>query len=302
MKNIKKFRKPILLFIVFALFLFTLAPTVSALVINLIIPENSNQTESLDNTNSGSILSGGIWDLFSSFNNANSMTKSSIQYENTLRDGGFNYASDKINSAIAIAYNIIYPIGIATMLLSWCFSIAKAGISSAVDFKDKNSLIRAIMSLVIGIFAIMIAPKLLTELTQLSRGLCNTIFDRLTLAEIILNINIDLTGILSEATFNTIVLLIIDLILMINILWIALLQCISPLFVAFFGGENTRKLAINFIKEYFIALLVPPLTLIYYYLAMSMASDLGILGIIGGIVLGISTLGIASKKLPRLLN
>ncbi len=229
----------------------------------------------------------------------------------TIINGGFNYVSNdhtNINTLIFDAYSITYPIGFAIMIISWCLGIAKAGINTAMDFKDKNSLIRAFMSLMIGITALMLAPWLMTVLVGASQSLCETLSITLGTRGVIEEILDNIGGekniwmLPNESIFNIIVFLILDLVLMLNILWIALLQCISPLFIAFFGGESTRKLAINFVKEYIIALLIPPVTIVYYALAATLTANLGAFGLIGGIVLGISTLGIASKKLPRLLN
>ena len=249
-----------------------------------------------------------IGDMFLSLANGGNETLLYSGRGMTLISGGYNYVSHDINSIISSTYKITYPIGIAILLLSWCLGVSKAGINTALDFKDKNSIIRAIISFVTGIGSIMIAPWAMSVLTSISNALCFSFATTLSLAStvnVIVNDMSELDSIFratNTTSFGIVVLLILDLVLMLNILWIALLQCLSPLFIAFIGADNTRKLAMNFIKEYFIALLIPPVTIIYFMLAMNMSANLGILGIIGGIVLGISTLGIASKKLPRLIN
>ena len=73
----------------------------------------------------------------------------------TLRNGGFNYVSSNsiINDIISTIYKILYPIGFIVMLLCWGFGIAKSTISTSLDFKDKNSIVNSIISLIIGLAA-----------------------------------------------------------------------------------------------------------------------------------------------------
>lgn len=230
----------------------------------------------------------------------------------TLREGGFNYVSESspINTAISAVYKVIYPIGFIVMLLCWAFGIAKSTISASLDIKDKNSIIHSVIGLIIGVAAMSLAPQILTTLTGISRWLCNSIFDQSVFATITeklgsvtaINIQDIITKTSNEAFFTIIVLLVVDLIFMINILWIALLQCLSPIFVGLMANEGTRKIGFNFIKEYFKALLVPSVTLIYFFLASTLAGVSHAGGIIVALVLAISTLGIAGKKLDKLIN
>lgn len=230
----------------------------------------------------------------------------------TLREGGFNYVSESspINTAISAIYKVIYPIGFIIMLLCWAFGIAKSTISASLDIKDKNSIIHSVIGLIIGVAAMSLAPQILTTLTGISRWLCNSIFDQSVFATITeklgsvtaINIQDIITKTSNEAFFTIIVLLVVDLIFMINILWIALLQCLSPIFVGLMANEGTRKIGFNFIKEYFKALLVPSVTLIYFFLASTLAGVSHAGGIIVALVLAISTLSIAGKKLDKLIN
>ena len=230
----------------------------------------------------------------------------------TLREGGFNYVSESspINTAISAIYKMIYPIGFIIMLLCWAFGIAKSTISASLDIKDKNSIIHSVIGLIIGVAAMSLAPQILTTLTGVSRWLCNSIFDQsvfeTTLGNIkdasTLNVQRIINSTSKTALFTIIVLLVVDLIFMINILWIALLQCLSPIFVGLMANEGTRKIGFNFIKEYFKALLVPSVTLIYFFLASTLAGVAHAGGIIVALVLAISTLGIAGKKLDKLIN
>lgn len=230
----------------------------------------------------------------------------------TLSSGGFNYVNSDtaINSVIASVYQIMYPIGFAVMLLTWAFGIAKSSISTSLDIKDKNSIIYSIFSLILGVGAMSIAPRLLTLLTGISQWLCTSLFNNELLTSFMTNIdnyslNIEeiITGTSNEILFSAIVLLVVDLIFIINVLWIALLQAISPIFIALLANKGTQKIGLNFIREYFKALLVPVVTVIYFFLSLALTGGTPhIGGIIVALVLAISTLGIGGKKLDKLIN
>ena len=233
-------------------------------------------------------------------------------------DGGFGFVATNgnINESISKAYNITYPIGLAVMLIGWGFGIAKSSINASLDIKDRNSIIHAVLGFVIGITAITVSPHLLSTLTGVSYwlyqeilnvafvdGAVNT-FDHIfhdAVTQLVGGRSPLLFG-LNASVYAAIVIVIIDLVFMLNILWIALLQALSPIFIGCFASEGTKKISMNFIREYIKALLVPPVTLIYFWLSYSMVGEFGLFGIIGAIVLGISTLGIASKKLDKLIS
>lgn len=230
----------------------------------------------------------------------------------TLRNGGFNHVSENtdLNLIISTVYKIIYPIGFIVMLLCWGFGIAKSTVSASLDIKDRNSIIHSVISLIIGVAAMSLAPQILTLLTGISQWLCNSIYKQGVFSSIIRDIqHIEIVSIQSAindtshvALFNIIVILVVDLIFMINLLWLALLQCLSPIFMGLMANTNTRKFGFNFIKEYFKALLVPAVTLIYFFLASTLAGGSHVTGLIVSLVLAISTLGIAGKKLDKLIN
>ena len=288
--------------------------------------EESTDSSNEESTNSSDEESKGFFEKAADFfSNAKEFFSFPIQIFNwnvvsidgeginlTLREGGFNYVSESspINTAISAVYKVIYPIGFIIMILCWAFGIAKSTISASLDIKDKNSIIHSVIGLIIGVAAMSLAPQILTTLTGVSRWLCNSIFDQ-SVFEIItkklgsvtaLNVQSIINSTNNKAFFTIIVLLVVDLIFMINILWIALLQCLSPIFVGLMANEGTRKIGFNFIKEYFKALLVPSVTLIYFFLASTLAGVSHAGGIIVALVLAISTLGIAGKKLDKLIN
>lgn len=233
--------------------------------------------------------------------------------QTTIRNGGFNYVDEDspLNNIIATIYKLLYPIGFITMLLCWGFGIAKSTISASLDIKDKSSIIHSVISLILGVAAMSLAPQILTLLTGVSQWLCDSIFEAALIEELFEKIEFEkalsiLTiftgGADQKSLFAIIVLLVVDLIFIINILWIALLQCLSPIFIGLMANQGTRKISFNFIKEYFKAMLVPVVTVIYFFLASTIVQETNIGGMIVALVLAISTLSIAGKKLDKLIN
>ena len=236
----------------------------------------------------------------------------------TITSGGFNLiqSDSQLNKTISKIYNIMYPIGFAVMLLCWSFGIAKSTISASLDIKDKSSILYSLLSLIIGLAAMSLAPQILTLLTSISRWLCEEIgnnaiyvsFDHFGETNLL---DMIISGAENGVTIF-IVFLVIDLIFIINILWIALLQCLSPIFIGLMANQSSKKISFNFIKEYFKALLVPVLTVCYFGLVNAFqlglnnfdsSTSTGILtGLLGSIVLAISTVSIAGKKLDKLIN
>lgn len=216
--------------------------------------------------------------------------------------GGYdNFVSKDLNKAIASIYNCTYPFGVAVMIVCWVFGCAKHGLTSALDMSDKYSILRSLVSLIVGLAVLSLAPQIMTVGTSASYSLCRTIW-----------VQGDSNGmaIISEAG-NALGFLIFEFVvcfvLMLNILYMAFLQAVSPIFVGFFGGESTKKLGFNFCKEYAKCLLVPPFTMAYTTLALHMMKNsanaiINGWSLIAGLVIGISAIGFAGKKLDRLIN
>lgn len=238
-------------------------------------------------------------------------------YGLTLTSGGFNLIQPEgeFNEEISKLYKVIYPIGFAVMLICWCFGIAKSTISVSLDIKDKTSILYSVLSLIIGLAAMSLAPQILTLLTGISRSICEIIST--SDAAYLSNEYVGQTNILDMIIGNAeglvtliIVILILELVFMVNILWLALLQCLSPIFIGLMANQNTRKISFNFIKEYFKALLIPIVTVCYWCLVSTFQMDFNnfgtgmgvITGLLGSIVLAISVVSIAGKKLDKLIN
>ena len=278
----------------------------------------------------------------------------------TLMNGGYNYFSGEdnpINLIIATLYNITYPIGIVVMVIVWIIGLLKGTTNMALDLKDKNSLAHSMVGFLIGLAAMTVAPYILTALTAISNWLCvrisstsiksffdiyNTAAFNETMKEDIFNLydfiedffikGIDNSALPSigsskylslglQFIYGIILVVVIEFVFCLNMLWLALLQVVSPIFIGLCASGIARKFTFNFIKEYFKALLMPVLSLIYTALCIAMLSTgiisnlvrIGI-GMASGViivilfaailplVLAISTLGIAGKKLDKLIN
>ena len=262
--------------------------------------------------NAGKLITG-FFNIFSFFEGVGDA-------RTTLESGGFNFIEphSRFNLTISTVYKVLYPIGFIIMLLCWAFGMAKSTISASLDIKDKSSIIHSVIGLIMGVAAMSLAPQILTILTGASQWICTKLtsvsyitwenWDTVTdidILEIILNTATNLEAAL-------LVLIIIEYVFMINILWIALLQCLSPIFIGLMANQSTRKISFNFIREYFKAILLPIVTLIYFNLASALLWDYDPLkgntaggftvGLIGAIVLGIATVSIAGKKLDKLIN
>lgn len=236
--------------------------------------------------------------------------------EKTIRSGGFNYVTEdsKLNTVISIVYQFVYPLSFIVLILCWAFGIAKKGVSVSIEKEDPYSILYTLMTLIIAIIAMTLSPYVLTLLTSISQWMCCSIFDAVNASnffelentvEIRLTIHSLFEDNSPELQFKIIVFIVVVLIFMLNVLWIALLQCLSPIFIALMVNKSTRKIGFNFIKEYFKAILVPVVTVIYFALASSFLGDietLQVCGLIVSLVLAISTLGIAGKKLDKLIN
>lgn len=227
-----------------------------------------------------------------------------------IRDGGYNYVSNALNTEIGKLYQITYPIGVVIMLVCWVFGIFKNGISSQFDLSDKHSIVRACLSIIISLVVMSMTSYILTVLTSVSRDLCNQIADSMTIGNITPSPPITSAGpttgiqILNYVpAFNAIAYgifsFVIRFILKLNILYIALLQGIAPIFIGFSGGEGTRKLTINFCKAYAKAMLIPPVTIAYTVFATQLMVG-SPWDLIGAIVLAISCIGIGKKALNEL--
>lgn len=219
-----------------------------------------------------------------------------------IKTGGYLFVTDSLNEAIAAGYQYFYPWGVGVLLVCWVIGFAKNTLSGAVDISAKNSIVRSALDLVLGILLMSLVPSLMTVMTSISRQMCYAVADTV-------GAKMDFSN-LVNAVWYMLFLLIVQFILMLNLCYMALLQCLAPIFVGFAGSGSTRRIALNFGKEYLKCCLVPPITGLYMYLATHIMSSPGtlfvgggvIIPLIGGLVVALSATGIAGKKLEALFR
>ena len=87
----------------------------------------------------------------------------------------------------------------------------------------------------------------------------------------------------------------IEAVLLLNVAYMGLLQCFSPVFVGFAaGGEGTRRFATSFFKEYLRVCLVPPVVVVYSALCFNLFLGSSVSWFLC-IILGLSVFGIKNK-------
>ncbi len=228
-----------------------------------------------------------------------------------IRDGGFQFASDALNRTISALYNIFFPIGMGIMLVSWIYSIAKGGIDSSLDISMKNSIARAALNIVIGLIAMSVAPQMMMVLSSMSFSLCRSITENLRIepgwmdnipdVNAVVTLNTQLISAVLWWLGYALITIVLQAVYLVNILKMALLQAVSPLFVGLTGGsEGTRRVFIGMFKSYLKCCLIPPISAAYVLLATT-AFD-GLLNPILVIVAAFSIFSIAGKLLDRILS
>ena len=216
---------------------------------------------------------------------------------NILKDGGARYSGNALNDLINALYEVFYVPGIIVMVICFCFGVFKGCYS--MELGDRNSIVKPIIGMIIALFTFSVAKKVMTALFQISMQLTEKIVETARGSGI---------GSLLDAAMSSgnshigyaIIGAILELILMVNIAKIALLQSTSPLYLGFAAAENTRRVLINFAKEYAKCCLIPPITAAYTVIVMVICDSTWKL--FGSIVLGISIWSIGRKFQEKILS
>lgn len=218
--------------------------------------------------------------------------------EQTLEDGGMMFVTDRLNQTMNALYGVFYPLGTAVLLVAWIVSTVRTGIFLGVDLQEKNSLARIVLDLVIGLFALGLAPQVMNLLTQLSLTVCGQIVGGLRLT---VSGNPTLSGGLGELAGYSVIAFIVQCILLLNLLRMALLQCVSPVFVGLAaGGKGGTPFLSRMVREYVKCCLVPPVTAAYVYLCAAAFSTVS--NFVFALAVGISIFSIANKMLDKLVG
>ncbi len=204
----------------------------------------------------------------------------------------------QLNHNIAGIYDYLYPFGVAIMLICWTIRLTGSGMTVAFDIKAKDSLIHSILYIMIGFAVLGIAPGFLTMLFGLSAQLTTGILSHTTQSVF--------GGIVSSSPLNTasfgLSVYILKLVYMLNIIYLAVLQAFSPIFVGFAaGGVATRKIAVNFLKEYIKCCLIPIVSTAYMVFILDVIGHITALDLLGGVVLSVGGCGFAGRRIEKWL-
>lgn len=183
-------------------------------------------------------------------------------------------------------YTILYPIGVAVLIVSWAAGIMTSGITLSMEPGNKYSLVRAALQLLVGIVLLSLMPYLL----MLIFSLCNQ-----------LRAQIATTITVKEGHFFIVT--ICQFLIYLQVLRATLLYCISPIFAGVAaGGETLRRMATNFIKEYCLICLQIPFMTIYILLVDQMMNHYAIdVGIIASLIIAVSVFTV-NKHLEKLFH
>ena len=249
------------------------------------------------------------------------ITGGTMQYSdlsNSLFDlfltGGSGFVSREFNSVITKMRDLFLPLGYCIMFVCWIIGMCKCGVSLNFDPGAKDGIIWSGLSLLLGLFLMEVSMEIMESLSALCWEYCSRISVKTDLRN-----NVDVViglvegestdvGFLLQGLWDSIkeiavqiVSWINEAVLLLNITYMGLLQCFSPVFVGFAaGGEGTRRFATSFFKEYLRVCFVPPVLAVYVALCFELFTVSGV-GVFLCLVLGISIFSIG-KKIDKIIT
>ena len=232
-----------------------------------------------------------------------------------LRTGGKDFVSSEFNRAITKIRDLFLPLGYCIMFVCWIIGMCKCGVSLNFDPSAKDGILRSGLSLLLCLFLMEVSTEIMASLSSLCWEYCKDVYAHTGITENLPKIvdyvsNDDIGDVLwifddiyqwlKEAGLG-IIALIVEAVLLLNIAYMGLLQCFSPVFVGFAaGGDGTRRFATSFFKEYLKVCLVPPVLSVYVGLCFELFIVSSV-GVFLSLVLGISIFSI-SKKLDKIIT
>lgn len=201
------------------------------------------------------------------------MDTSEMKRQEVLADGGRTFVSDLLNDRINKMYEVLYPFGIIIMLVCWMIGMTKSGLNATFDIKDKDSIARSMIDLVIGIGLLALTPWLIEVMTSLGFDLCDKvgiawrpeIYDKDDSGGVVRWV-IEALGI--DTFKDELILVFIKGTLVLNIMRMALMQCLAPLSIGCIaGGDRTKNMSFGWLKEYLKLCLLPGVTAVYICIA-----------------------------------
>lgn len=234
---------------------------------------------------------------------------------NIFQTGGSNFVNSAFNKAIKNIRDLFLPLGYCIMFVCWIIGMCKSGMSLNFDPGAKNGILRSGLTLMLGLFLMEVSMEIMESLSALCWEYCRNVYKHTGITENLPKIvdyvsNDDIGDVLwvfddiyqwLKTAGIGIIALIVEAVLLLNIAYMGLLQCFSPVFVGFAaGGEGARRFATSFFKEYLKVCLVPPVLSVYVGLCFELFLSSSV-GWFLCIVLGISIFSIG-KKIDKIIT
>lgn len=222
-----------------------------------------------------------------------------------VNDGGIfnNHFVSGFDEIVEDMRNVIQGLGCCIMFVCWIFGMCKSGISLNFDPGAKDGIIWSGLSLLIGLFLMGVSMEIMESLSVMCWAFCAELYEYSDMGNALNSVtsSINSSGMLSgiweflkEGAID-IMSWIIEAVLVLNVAYMGLLQCFSPIFIGFAaGGEGTRRIATGFFKEYLRVCIVPSIVVVYSSLCFHLFAGSSV-GWFLCIVLGISIFGIKNK-------
>lgn len=220
-----------------------------------------------------------------------------------------NYAVDGFDTIVRNMYNVMRGLGYCIMFVCWIFGMCKSGISLDFNPGAKGGIIRSGLTLMLGLFLMEVSMEIMESLSVMCWAYCAELYENADMSNAL---NALLSDVGSSSLLNSlwtflkdqatnIMSWIIEAVLVLNVAYMGVLQCFSPIFVGFAaGGEGTRRFATGFFKEYVRVCLVPSFIVVYCSLCFHLFLRSSVNWFLC-IVLGISVFSI-SKKLDKIIT
>lgn len=208
---------------------------------------------------------------------------------NFLSDGVPFYSN--VKSVVSTAYKVFYPFGFLILIISWVGSVFSAGFTLNLELENRNSILRAMLQLFIGLAFLSYAPYAMVLVYAISEAIRQQLIQAL-------QITVSPNG----AAGYMFIVFVTQIVWQVNMMRIALLQCIAPLAAgAAGGGEGVRRITANFAKEYILCCLTPAVTTVYFLLVDAMLLNSSV-SFFASIALGISIITVGRKTLEKIIH
>lgn len=215
--------------------------------------------------------------------------QSKDEFNNFLQEDWTGVYQRSLLGVVNRVYEVLYPFGVFVMLIAWALSVGASGFTMTLDPTNKTSILRAILQLLVGMVLLTATPQLLMLIFSLCHGIKALI-----------------VGEVQATSGHSFILFIFELKVYLNLARVAVLQCVSPLFVgSTSGNEGVRRFAVNFFKEYLLCCMELVLVTVYILIVDRLEAYFSgyslIYGILASIVLSISVFTI-EKRFEKLFH